>query len=80
MNMGSEASSIFSKYVWKYTVHFPYKVISANTADDYIDRKTNTVSWDISLLSISKKPQKMTVVLRPYNFFEAILHRFNLYN
>lgn len=71
-------NSMFSNYVWKYTVHFPYKVISANTADDYIDRKTNTIKWDVSLLSVSKKPQKMTAVLKPYNFFEGILRKLNL--
>lgn len=79
--MGEEMmAGLFANYVWRYTVHFPYKVISANTSDDAIDRKTNTVKWDVSLASLIKKPQKMTAVLRPYNFFESVLHRLNLYH
>lgn len=72
-------ASIFANYNWKYSIHFPYKVISANTADSHINRKTNTVQWEIPLSSIAKKPQQMTAVLRPYNFFEYILYKLNLY-
>lgn len=78
--IGEMMNGLLANYVWKYTVHFPYKVISANTADEYIDHKTNTVRWDFALTSLAKKPQKMRAVLRPYNFFEAILHTLNLYN
>jgi hypothetical protein len=79
--MGEEMmSGLFANYVWQYTIHFPYKVISANTANNYIDRKTNTVRWDLPLSALAKKPQHMQAVLRPYNFFESILHALHLYN
>jgi hypothetical protein len=71
---------LLANYVWQYTIHFPYKVISANTADDYINHKTNTVRWDFSLASLAKKPQTMKAFLRPYNFFESVLHKIKLYN
>ena len=71
--MGEQmATAMFSNYKWKYTIHFPFKIVSANTADEFIDQKTNTVKWEFSLVTLNKKAQKMEVVLRPYNTFEQI--------
>lgn len=65
--VNSFTASLFSKGKFKITVHFPFKIISANTSDKLIDLKNNTVTWEFSFLSTMLKPQEMTAVLEPFN-------------
>jgi hypothetical protein len=58
------ANSMFGQYAWKYIIHFPSKVIAANATDENIDRKTNTVTWNYPLMTISSGPQTMTATLQ----------------
>jgi lipopolysaccharide export LptBFGC system permease protein LptF len=57
---GNMSAALLSGYTWKYTVHFPAKVLNANTANDNINGQTNTVTWDLPLSDIVKSPQTMT--------------------
>ena len=56
---------MLSGYTWKYTVHFPAQVVSANTADEDIDKLNNTVTWQVSLGSVVNEPYTMTAILDP---------------
>ena len=62
---------MFSGYSWKYTVHFPARVVSANTADEDIDRETNTVAWEIDLGSAMNESFTMTTTLEPPGGYSA---------
>lgn len=55
--------SMLSGFNWTYKIHFPSKVINANTANNYIDTKTNTVVWEIPFSSLFKGPQTMTATI-----------------
>ena len=56
---------VMSGYAWKYTVHFPARVVSSNAADEDVDRQNNTVTWQFSANSIMKAPYTMTAVVEP---------------
>lgn len=60
---GQMAAAMFSSYSWKYTIHFPSKVISANTGNENINAKTNTVVWEIPLSAFIQNSQVMTATL-----------------
>ena len=55
--------AMFAGYSWEYTVHFPTAVVSANAADEDIDEETNTVTWELSLLSLLDSDATMTATL-----------------
>ncbi len=61
---GNISGALLSGYSWKYTVHFPSKVISANTSKDNILAQNNTVIWNIPLSDLVKSPQTMTATLK----------------
>ncbi len=61
---GNISGALLSGYHWKYTVHFPSKVISANTSKDNILAQNNTVIWNIPLSDLVKSPQIMTATLK----------------
>jgi hypothetical protein len=67
------ASTIFSNYIWKYKIHFPYKIINANTSPENIDYKNNTVTWEFSMASFFNEPQIMTATLKPSSYLIAVL-------
>jgi len=56
-------AAMFGQYKFSYIVHFPNKVIEANTSDDNIDQKLNTVKWTFPLTSIISAPQEMVATL-----------------
>ena len=56
-------AAMLGQYKFSYMVHFPNKVIEANTSDDNIDQKSNTVKWTFSLASIISAPQEMVATL-----------------
>ncbi len=60
---GDMSAALLSGYNWKYKVHFPAKVLGANTTHDNIDAQTNTVTWNIPLSDIVKSPQTMTATI-----------------
>ena len=60
---GGLMTKMLSGFSWKYIVHFPTTVVSANAADEDIDQETNTVTWETSLLSLSQGPFTMTATL-----------------
>ncbi len=57
--------SMMGKYSWTYKTKFPGKVISANTADENIDRNNNTVTWKFSFGSILQGPLVMEATIAP---------------
>ena len=65
--INSEMRSSLAEYKWIYELKTPYKILEANTAPSYIDHKTNTVKWEVPLLSIFIEPQEMTVTLETFN-------------
>ena len=66
------SAAMFSGYYWKYTVHFPSKLINATT--DTIDKKTNTVVWEIPLSDLSTKSHVMTATIEaPMNWSIIII-------
>jgi hypothetical protein len=71
---GQMAAAMFSSYNWKYTIHFPSKVISANTGKENINTKTNTVVWEIPLSAFIQNSQAMTATLAaPNPWFHIII-------
>lgn len=62
-----EMRSSLAGYKWTYELTTPFKILEANTAPSYIDRKTNTVKWEVPLLSILNEPQEMTVTMETFN-------------
>ena len=56
-------TKMLSGFSWKYIVHFPTTVVSANAADEDVDKEANTVIWETSLLSLSEGPFTMTAKL-----------------
>lgn len=65
--VNSEIRSSLAEYKWIYELKTPYKILEANTAPSYIDHKTNTVKWEVPMLSIFSEPQEMTVTLETIN-------------
>ena len=62
-----EMRSSLAGYKWTYELKTPFKILEANTAPSYIDRKTNTVKWEVPLSSILSEPQEMTVTMETFN-------------
>ena len=62
---------MFSGYSWKYTVHLPTRVVSANTADEDIDDGNNTVTWNVELGSVMNEPFTMTATLEAPGGYSA---------
>lgn len=56
---------LLSNYTWSYTLHFPATVVSANAAEEDIDRESNTVTWEFGLASITNGPVVMEATLEP---------------
>jgi hypothetical protein len=52
-------AGMFADVIWEYKVHFPYKVLEANTVEDNIDTGENTVTWNYSLASLMTSPGHM---------------------
>ena len=65
----SEAASMLQGYQWKYTVHFPYKVSDANTAERLIDTKKNTVTWEVSLAGLASGSRELKATLKTTNYW-----------
>jgi hypothetical protein len=61
---GQMSAAMLSGYNWKYTIHFPAKVIGANTANENINANTNTVIWEIPLSTFSQGPQTLTATIQ----------------
>jgi len=57
--------SMMGKYSWTYKTTFPGKVLSANTSDENIDKKNNTVTWTFSFGSLMQGPQVMEATIAP---------------
>lgn len=62
-SMEEAVQAMLANYAWKYTVHFPSKVIRANTAGSYIDQASNTVTWEFSLASLMSTPGTMNATV-----------------
>jgi len=59
---GTYAPDLFKGYYFRYTVHMPRNIMSANTADIYI----NTATWDIPLPDFMRqKDFTATVTIEP---------------
>ena len=65
--------AMFSGYSWKYTVHFPAAVVSANAAEEDIDMESNTVTWEVGLPTVFREPYTMTATLDPGGGYLAYL-------
>lgn len=65
--LNSEMRSSLAGYKWTYELKTPNKILNANTSPSYIDHKTNTVKWEVPLLSIFSEPQEMTVTIETFN-------------
>ena len=65
--VNQEMRSSLAGYKWTYELKTPFKILEANTAPSYIDRKTNAVKWEVPLLSILTEPQEMTVTMETFN-------------
>jgi hypothetical protein len=63
----SISAAMLSGYNWKYTIHFPGEVLSANTANDNINTKTNTVVWEIPLAKLLANSQTLTATIATPN-------------
>lgn len=57
--------SMMGKYSWTYQTKFPGKVISANTDQQNINSKDNTVTWTFSFGSLMRGPQVMEATFAP---------------
>lgn len=49
---------------WNYTIHLPWKIISASTTADKIDYKNKTVSWEFDTEQMWNKSELMTVEMK----------------
>lgn len=56
--------ALMGQYTWKYIVHFPVNLVSANAVEDDIDFDTNTVSWEYNLVSLIEEPKTMQATLK----------------
>lgn len=65
--VNQEMRSTLAGYKWTYELKTPFKILEANTVPSYIDRKTNTVKWEVPLFSILSEPQEMTVTMETFN-------------
>jgi len=54
---------IFGGYYWRYTVHFPDRIISANAEEKDIDKKKKTVTWEFELIDLVKEPATMRATI-----------------
>jgi hypothetical protein len=71
---GQMSAAMLAGYNWKYKVHFPASVVSANTAKENIDARTNTVVWEIPLSSIAQGSQTMTATIKaPFPWLTMII-------
>lgn len=50
--------------VWRYKLHVPWKIISANALPENIDYKGKTISWSYDTAFMWNKTQYMTVEMR----------------
>lgn len=50
--------------VWTYKLHVPWKILTANTAADYIDQKGKTVLWKYDTLQMWNKYELMVVEMK----------------
>lgn len=50
------------QFVWRYTVHFPNKVLQVNRSVSAFDTSNNTATWEYSLAELTKQPQRMIAV------------------
>jgi hypothetical protein len=48
---------------WRYTIHFPYEIVSANTDPGNIDYKNKTVKWNYEIAYLWNKDQTMEVTM-----------------
>lgn len=63
---GDDLENLFSQAqvdhpVWKYKVHLPWKVLSANADEPSIDRASKTVSWEFDTRQLWNRDEYMTV-------------------
>ena len=49
---------------WNYTIHLPWKIISASTTADKIDYRNKTVSWEFDTEQMWNKSELMTVEMK----------------
>ena len=49
---------------WNYTIHLPWKIISASTTAEKIDYKNKTVSWEFDTEQMWNKSELMTVEMK----------------
>lgn len=47
--------------VWRYKLHVPWRIVSANTAPDMINRDERTISWEYDTNQMWNKYETMTV-------------------
>ncbi|HOZ02110.1 MAG TPA: hypothetical protein PLG20_09855 [Candidatus Syntrophosphaera sp.] len=50
--------------VWTYKLHVPWKILTANTAAEYIDQKHKTVTWKYDTLQMWNKYEIMSVEMK----------------
>jgi hypothetical protein len=56
------AAQLFSQYVWKYTIHFPGRVLEANTPKEKI--KGDTVIWEKTMGEFMQSAEPLTATIQ----------------